>query len=122
MIRRVIEIKSQKPEILSGISSTSDDGMETVYKTPMEEAELSQIVIENGHYQVSGFHSFDALIAAEGTGFISSDGRTDFQRGDCFGIRANEPYVIFSMPGKSVLYRARTPIHDYSFNATTLHP
>lgn len=113
----VIDFSWRKPQILSGVTSMSECGEETVYPSPMEEAVLSRITVENGFHHVKGPHSFDTLVVLEGEGMIHCFGAEAqrFERGDCFGITAYEPSFISSIPGRSVLYRASTQIPKRSY-------
>ncbi|MFA5104208.1 MAG: mannose-6-phosphate isomerase, class I [Candidatus Margulisiibacteriota bacterium] len=122
---RVLDFTPRMPEILHGIKTVNPFGAETVvYQTPMEEAVLSRTKITGSQHTFDDRHSFDMALVTDGEGsfFCSDFGLRHYQRGDCFGVVAGEPYTLHSLNGTAEIFRASTPIHDYSISAAAHRP
>ncbi len=107
-LMRSLSFESGSPGVISGDPVTD---IETLYKTPVDEFELSriEIVAEKAYARRDGYGP-DSLIVLDGAPSVKSDRSVlSLQRGDIVLAPHGVGYTIESLTGRAVLYKASVP-------------
>jgi len=95
------------PQILKG---TKISEVESVFKTPAPDFELSEIKLDkNKHYRSTQTTSAEILIIMEGTVTVDFDSKSlSFRKGESFFVEANTVYTI-KTADNCLLFKAKVP-------------